>query len=325
MGFKDTPAIVADPKTPLRPIIKAAAKVGNGLNSGSQTPARNPNALNPTPGIWSSGRTNTLKSGLAAARAPSQAASRAPRPNSVMMPAIPTTASALASGMGNLNLNNASKQQDWRGKDAVYNPSIGPTKSTMTTTPYRNTTAAPSQASSARSARQPHFTDLCRISNFTRRDYRLGDVIAGPFHTSNTNPHVERNDARLTLTCEGPAYSKRRMMVVMFVHLQDLYCLPLYSFGDRGLREKPEYLKKEYVCMANEGDASFVNQGIYAPVEIRARRPVTANTTVHLAGGLRVGCNEDVTSVGRLTRKSYLELVELWEGLVGAARREPWR
>jgi hypothetical protein len=79
------------------------------------------------------------------------------------------------------------------------------------------------------------------------------------------------------------------------------------------------------VCMANEGDASFVNQGIYAPVEIRARRPVTANTTVHLAGGLRVGCNEDVTSVGRLTRKSYLELVELWEGLVGAARREPWR
>jgi hypothetical protein len=75
--------------------------------------------------------------------------------------------------------------------------------------------------------------------------------------------------------------------------------------------------------MANEGDASFVNQGIYAPVEIRARRPVTANTTVHLAGGLRVGCNEDVTSVGRLTRKSYLELVELWEGLVGAARREP--
>jgi hypothetical protein len=87
--------------------------------------------------------------------------------------------------MGAMNLDNATKQQDWRAKDAVYNPSIGPTKSTMTTTPYRNTTA-PSQASSARSARVPHFTEYCRMSNFTRRDYRLGDVIAGPFHTSNT-------------------------------------------------------------------------------------------------------------------------------------------
>jgi hypothetical protein len=237
MGFKDTPAIVADPKTPLRPIIKAAAKPGNGLNPGSQTPARNPNTLTPTPGIWSNGGTNTLKSGLAAARAPSQAPSRAPRP-----------------------------------------------KSTMTTTPYR-TTIAPSQVSSTRSVRAAHYTDICRMSNFTRRDYRLGDVIAGPFHTSNTNPHVEQNDERLTLTCEGPAYSKRRMMVVLFIHIQDLYCLPLYSFGNRGLREKPEYLKKEYVCMANEGDEGFVNQGVYAPVEIKARRPVTANTTVHLAGG----------------------------------------
>jgi hypothetical protein len=324
MGFKDTPAIVADPKTPLRPIIKAAAKPGNGLNPGSQTPARNPNTLTPTPGIWSNGGTNTLKSGLAAARAPSQAPSRAPRPKSVMMPAN-ATPSALASGMNNLNLANAStKNQDWRAKDAVYNPSMGPTKSTMTTTPYRTTTA-PSQVSSTRSVRAAHYTDICRMSNFTRRDYRLGDVISGPFHTSNTNPHVEQNDERLTLTREGPAYSKRRMMVVLFIHIQDLYCLPLYSFGNRGLREKPEYLKKEYVCMANEGDEGFVNQGVYAPVEIKARRPVTANTTVHLAGGLRVGCNEDVTSVGRLTRKSYLELVELWEGLVGAARREPWR
>jgi hypothetical protein len=107
MGFKDTPAIVADPKTPLRPIIKAAAKPGNGLNPGSQTPARNPNTLTPTPGIWSNGGTNTLKSGLAAARAPSQAPFRAPRPKSVMMRAN-ATPSALASGMNNLNLANAS-------------------------------------------------------------------------------------------------------------------------------------------------------------------------------------------------------------------------
>jgi hypothetical protein len=63
---------------------------------------------------------------------------------------------------------------------------------------------------------------VCKISNYTRRDFKLGDVIAAPFHVANTNPNVLSNDDRLTLTCEGHAYSKRRMMVVLFVHQYDL-------------------------------------------------------------------------------------------------------
>lgn len=77
--------------------------------------------------------------------------------------------------------------------------------------------------------------------------------------------------------------------------------------------------------MANDGDRGFVNQGIHRPVIIRAHYPVLPNTTVHLAGGLRVGCNEDVNSVGRLTQDSYYELVGVWSELVNGAKDEPWR
>jgi hypothetical protein len=136
---------------------------------------------------------------------------------------------------------------------------------------------------------------------------------------------VTPDDDCLTLTIVGPAYSKRRMMVVLFIHMQDLYCLPLYSFSNRGLKEKPEHLKKEYVCMANDGDADFVNQGKYPPVRVQANHPLSENTTVHLTGGVRVGCNEYMGSVGRLTRKAYYELVAIWSQLVNGAKDEPWR
>ena len=77
--------------------------------------------------------------------------------------------------------------------------------------------------------------------------------------------------------------------------------------------------------MANEGHEDFVNEGMYPPVEVRANRPLLVTTSVHLTGGLRVGCNEDISAVGRLTKKSYQELVELWDKIVGFAREEPWR
>ena len=163
------------------------------------------------------------------------------------------------------------------------------------------------------------------MTAYTRRDFRLGEVICAPFHTSNTNPNYNPYDERITFTVEGPAYSKRRMMVVLFIHMQDMFCLPLYSHENRGLSGKPVHLKREYVCMANEGDEEFVNQGLYPPVQVIANRPIMATTTVHLTGGLRVGCNEDITGVGRLTRKSYQELVELWDMVVEFARAEPWR
>lgn len=223
--------------------------------------------------------------------------------------------------MNNLTLQKAPDAQDWRATGA-YNPSLGPTPSTMTTK-WRQTNA-PSQASTTRTRRQAFQNAVCKISNYSRRDFKLGDVIAAPFHVANTNPNVDPQDNRLALTCEGPAYSKRRMMVVLFVHQYDLFCLPLFSFSSRGLTEKPQQIKIEYVCMKNAGAEGFVNHGVHPPVEILAHRPLTDSTTVHVTGGLRVGCNEDITRVGRLTEKSYFRLVAIWKELVGKAQSEVW-
>lgn len=233
------------------------------------------------------------------------------------MMAAPATASDVAAKINNMNIRGPDAQ-DWR-KTGTYNPSVGPTPSAMTTK-WRQTNA-PSKATN-RTARQPFQNSVCKISNYTRRDFKLGEVIAAPFHVANTNPNVDPKDDRLTITCEGPAHSKRRMMVVLFSHQYDLFCLPLYSFSGRGLKEKPEPLKVEYVCVKNAEAKDFVNHGVHPPVEVMARHPLTASTTIQLSGGLRVGCNEDITRVGRLTETSYLRLVKLWRGLTGEAQSE---
>lgn len=314
MGLDPAPRAV--PKGPVKSILKPSTSQSLRPSSGSQA----------APQPWTSSSANALRSGYAAARNPSQAplvAPTGPRCKSVVMAdTVSVSMSGAASRVDKLRVDEP-RSSEWQSKTTSYDPSVGPTRSTMTT-PWRNS-VAPSRVSNARSVRVALFDKYCRMSAYTRRDFRLGDVIAAPFHTSNTNPNYDPHDRRITFTVEGPAYSKRRMLVVVFIHLQDLYCLPLYSFGNRGLKDKPESLKKEYVCMANYGGRKFVNQGKYPPVHVEARHAVNANTMVHLTGGLRVGCNEDITSVGRLTRKSYFELVELWEKTVEDAREEPWR
>jgi len=306
MGFADRNAPPAGGKAPLKSAIKTALAPTASASNATQ------NATAPNP--WSSGRTNALKSALASARNPSQA----PRQKSVMM-TVPPTPSDVAARMNNLTIK-APDAQSWRAT-GIYDPSVGPTPSTMTTK-WRQTNA-PSRVTD-RSRRQAFTNAVCKISNYTRRDFKLGDVIAAPFHVANTNPNVKPEDQRLTRTCEGHAYSKRRMMVVLFIHHYDLFCLPLFSFSGRGLTEKPDHIKHEYVCMKNVGAQNFVNHGVHSPIEIQAHHPVTDSTTVHLTGGLRVGCNEDITRVGRLTEKSYFRLVETWEKVVEEAQNQSW-
>lgn len=227
--------------------------------------------------------------------------------------------------MGNLELN-GSESADWRSPrpSPTYDPSMGPTQSTATNPRPIPTYTQSQYSKNSRASRLPFSSQYCKLSGRTRFDYRIGDLISAPFHVANTNPKVDPSDQCLTLTIEGPVYSKRRMLIVLFIHAQDMYCLPLYSFSDRGLEAKPEYVRDEYVCVANEGDRRFVNPGRHKPVQVAARRAVNASTTLHLAGGIRVGCNEDVFIAGRVTRESYFELKELWEQIVVDVRESDW-
>jgi hypothetical protein len=308
-------------------VLKSTTKAALEPGSGSSAVPGSARTSNRASGAWDMAGTNALKTSFANLRNSSQAPYGAPtgprvgRPKSTLnMMMNVQTPSVVAANLGEMSINGDPQSQDWDPNNAkYYDPSEGPAGSTMTT-PWRNNTAA-NQASSIRSVREPFVSQYCKVSNKTRQDFRLGEIITVPYHTSNTNTNIDPDDDCLTLTVVGPAYSKQRMMVVLFIHIQDLYCLPLYTFGNRGLKGKPDYLKKEYVCMANDGDEGFVNQGVHTPVIVQAHHEVKPNTTVHLTGGVRIGCNEWVHSVGRLTQDTYYELVGLWSDIVSGAKK----
>lgn len=225
--------------------------------------------------------------------------------------------------MDNLELN-GSQNPNWRSSrpSPTYDPSMGPRQSTVTSPQPIPTHTRSHYTNNSRASRLPFSSQYCKLSGLTRWDFHIGDLISAPFHSANTNPNVDPYDPRLALTVEGPVYSKRRMLIVLFIHAQDLYCLPLYSFSDRGLSAKPQYLRHEYVCVANNGDKYFANEGSHKALWIEANKAVSASTTLQLTGGMRIGCNEDVVRTGRLTRESYFYLLDLWRRV--AAREEDW-
>jgi hypothetical protein len=140
---------------------------------------------------------------------------------------------------------------------------------------------------------------------YTRRDFHLGEIVSIPFHTANTNPHVQSNDRRLAFTCEGPVYSKRRMAIVLWIYERDMFCIPLYTHDGTGLRNKSDRLRQEYVCVVNARDEhNFYNQGFYDPLLVNSRRPFHPDTAAHMAAGFRVACNDDIQFAGRITETS---------------------
>ena len=113
---------------------------------------------------------------------------------------------------------------------------------------------------------------------------------------------------------------------MLWMHQVDMFCLPLYSFQDKGIQSKPAFMRREYAPVKNYDDHEFLNQGVYPPIEVQNRtKPMSAMTSVSLTGGMRVGCNEDISMVGRVTEKSYRDLVKLWQTLSSEAQSEGWR
>lgn len=155
--------------------------------------------------------------------------------------------------------------------------------------------------------------------------FRKGDIIAIPFHTANTNPNVDpTRDDQWQMTVWGPVYSKRRMVVVLWVYQRDMFCLPMYTFEHTGLRQKHRNILHEYVAVKNAGKP-HVPQGQYPAIEVVSyRKDMDPDSSIVLTGGVRVGCNEDITWSGRVTKKSYLELVALYQRVVDQAQAEPW-
>jgi len=207
---------------------------------------------------------------------------------------------------------------------SVVNPSEGPTAAEL---PWRpKVPAAPTTQVSNMSAREQIASIYATKPRYKRGNFSKGLIIALPFHTANLNANVVPNDRRLAKTVEGYVYSKRRMLVVMWMYKQDMFCLPLYTFESKGIQGKPDYLRQEYVSVQNASDKKFENQGVHDPIAAKAfTKRFDAVSAVHITGGVRVGCNEDISLCGKLTRRGYTQLVGLFNDSREEALKEPWR
>ncbi|RMY29385.1 hypothetical protein D0866_08736 [Hortaea werneckii] len=142
---------------------------------------------------------------------------------------------------------------------------------------------------------------------------------------TNTNPNVDpTTDDQLAMTIWGPGYSKRRMVIVMWIHERDMFCLPLYTFSGQGINSRGKDIIHEYVALKNAGKP-HTNFGKYPAIEVVPKyKDLHKDTTIHITGGLRVGCNEDIIRVGKLTKQGYFDLLALWKRLSNDAQQDPW-
>lgn len=171
-------------------------------------------------------------------------------------------------------------------------------------------------------------TPECIKAPYASHDFNKGDVISVPFHVNNMNPNATFDDRSLRETEEGPVYTKRRMLVVLFKYEEGMLCLPLYSFGGRGIvaKARPVDYREHYVCLRDLKHLDFVNGGKTPPVDFVHASPydrLSRATTIHLSGAIRVHWEEYIGLVGRLTKEGYLRLLKRWKELQQKAENEP--
>ncbi|KAF2214952.1 hypothetical protein CERZMDRAFT_95328 [Cercospora zeae-maydis SCOH1-5] len=211
------------------------------------------------------------------------------------------------------------------GPNATYDPSMGPAPYRPPGSVYRGS-AAPTENSIG--AYNRHIqTDTCIRTKLTVANFKIGEVIALPFHVPNLNPHHKITHERLRVTCEGPVFSKRRMFVILWINQVDMFCLPLYSFENQGISKKRDELKKDYIEVKNVKAESFRQLGLYEPVKMQTydpNRPMTDSTTIQLTGGIRVDPQEHISLVGRFTQASHRDLLKLYNDLSREAQKKPW-
>jgi len=144
---------------------------------------------------------------------------------------------------------------------------------------------------------------------------------------ANMNDNVDAQaDTKLVDTEYGPVYSKRRMMIVIYKHIEDMTCLPLYSFGYRGILCKPVNLGPEHVGVIDRDDQTYKNESVYqAFVATCRRKPLHPATACRLTGGTNVNCKEDIAQIGIINQQSYNRLEALYADRMKIAAAEPYK
>lgn len=289
-----------------RAVVRAPSAAANGAKGSSNTPKA---CTNP-------GQINLLKS--------SSSNTSVQRYPATSQPSITSNPAQLIPGLAGLNINSTTCPQG-----QTYDPSNGPSPSTLTvaTNASRPFSVAPSYRT-ARSQGQrgrPVKTKLCTLTTRTRQSFGRGDILAVPVHKTNRDPTADLSDKLLTQTMLGGVYSKRRMVVVLWKTQDSMFCLPLHSYSRTGLSKKPNGMKNEFVCVKNEADKKFHNQGLHPPVEANCKHPLDVNTVIPLGDHVEVGYRDDIAQIGEMTGDGFVRLLALWDQVVLEAKSEPRR
>ncbi|KAK4508113.1 hypothetical protein PRZ48_001851 [Zasmidium cellare] len=253
-------------------------------------------------------------------------ANKSVAPNALMRQTVKTQASridpTMASAMRQLNINNGGPPQPPSPPKDCFDPSMAPAPPDETAWQGSATPTIDSKLSTYEIA---VFNKVCRRTTRTIADFKAGQIISVPYHVPNLNPSLKANHPRLALTCEGPVFSKRRILCVLYKFHQDLLCLSMFTFEGKGFGGKPEELRKEFVAVVNKGAEKFHNPGIYQPIEVETydpARPMKETSCIKLTGPVTVNVSEHVGFVGRMDQLSWARLAALFEQRQKLARQK---
>lgn len=156
-----------------------------------------------------------------------------------------------------------------------------------------------------------------------KHHFKPGDIIRVALHTTNVNANIdmEKDGDRVTRTCLGPVYSKARPMVVLWLHQNHMFVAPMFTNGGTSLGHRSDI--HEYVCVKEQGNQEFVNEGVYPElVAVSKTKPMHPKSRVHLAGGCNVRYQEKIEVIGALTDESVTALIKRWQNFAEEAITE---
>lgn len=152
-------------------------------------------------------------------------------------------------------------------------------------------------------------------AKLTKANFHRGDIIHVPHFCAALDANVRPGGGRSCFdTNLGPVCCKKRYMVVVLVSSKSMVCMPLTTFGDRGLRSKmgdPEE-HREYVGIRMADNHYFDNNGAHRELVIETSEDeIKEASAIHLVAPHTVFFQERITRKGRITTASYDHLLKL--------------
>lgn len=163
--------------------------------------------------------------------------------------------------------------------------------------------------------------DVCWKTDLERSDFHEGQILNVPLHASNMDPSLVWSDPNLNLSENaGPVYSKCRLVVVFRIFHKQMECLPIYTNGGKGLDNKAEKEKPEWISVKRRFEKDLPRNDKRQPLVVSL--DMDPNSYLHITQSVTIECADWIDRVGRMEGTSFDRLHGLRADLNKAARNE---